>query len=1082
METRKNPGQPNRGCKKNHVDTAKSKTDLPSEKYSTTINYTRLGEITLPVPGFSLLDNTGWAYDEQPITEHNRFCPSGMNTAWVVWRTRPRKNTVEGDPDVATPTCLKGENSEMSLLHSNRTNDICLQNPRSTYGGQCPPGEPHRNVDPVTPQGARGATSYTPTPPGVGDENTVTRLKTHEDIFHTLPSVISMATGKNRVMVGFDTEFHYTDDGERVVDSWQFVLLHPEDPSRVYEVVFLPMTGVPLRLTTIVGHLIRVTRLDMTVPGWKPQGLKVTSTKRGKNHTEGYSYRSKNALRLCLLAHYGQADLSTFYPEDLTREKRKPTAFDLMRYTIRVAGGLCTSSSVYVPCPGANYRWSRPVKLDIRDTMALSADGTSLAVLAKTIGMEKILTGENDAYKTRMGDYRRDHLIDFLAYGINDAAICLEYVAAQWGDGVLPPISISTGAASAVRYSVSTALDLDPGDSDQFNRHFRGMCSVDETVCVADGDGGSAELGFFTRNSLRSINLSSEKLSIAFSKSYYGGLNSADHVGLYPDVPTFDFDLQSAYPTAMACIPQPDWTHPDGVIAREMHDTTLKPGDVPRINFPCVAAVAAFEFPPGVEWPCLPIDVDGAPINTRTSRGLDHEQVWVSGPELWLALRLGARITVEDFYEYRVIDENPYVLGYAVTNLVRDRKVCKETYGKKSVQELTLKLAVNGTYGKTAQAVRGQNAWNAMSQDMEGLGASAITSPVHASMTTSIVRAVLAATMNQLTTRGYRVFSVTTDGFITDAPEEVVKNLDLFGARTVLEDARIRLTGKPDVWEIKHTQRGVYNMTTRGNIGVEDGGVLARAGFKTTEIAEKGSTDERAKLLDLVATRTARIHNPYTKMTGFKELSKIEDRETFRSIRMERTKHFEYDLKRKPASIEGHAVYQGRDGTPHDVAQVKTTAWETIRDYENAREHLDTWVKRQGRVLRTRRDWREFIFKLDRSSMTRQITSMDRTLLVSVLIHYRTGGILIGVLDDMSVADKCAALSRLGLGEVSRNDWKNARRPERRQHALPETDPYMRDLKKFLSTWDGETPWVFTPDTHPVGVANDTQMDYGAVG
>ena len=103
---------------------------------------------------------------------------------------------------------------------------------------------------------------------------------------------------------------------------------------------------------------------------------------------------------------------------------------------------------------------------------------------------------------------------------------------------------------------------------------------------------------------------------------------------------------------------------------------------------------------------------------------------------------------------------------------------------------------------------------------MDNVGGSAITSPYHAATATSIVRAQLIATMNQISERGGQVYSVTTDGFITDMTTDEVNDLDLYGLSNHLREARTALTGDPTVWEAKHEQDDLVNFTTRGNVSL----------------------------------------------------------------------------------------------------------------------------------------------------------------------------------------------------------------------------------------------------------------------
>lgn len=108
---------------------------------------------------------------------------------------------------------------------------------------------------------------------------------------------------------------------------------------------------------------------------------------------------------------------------------------------------------------------------------------------------------------------------------------------------------------------------------------------------------------------------------------------------------------------------------------------------------------------------------------------------------------------------------------------------------------------------------------------MESIGGSSVTSPYHAAMITSLVRALLLAKANEVT-----LYSVTTDGGIFDV--DCIDHLESFGLSDVFRDSREALAGDRTVWEIKHRQNTLLNVTTRGNVSLEPGGVLAKAGMK----------------------------------------------------------------------------------------------------------------------------------------------------------------------------------------------------------------------------------------------------------
>ena len=75
--------------------------------------------------------------------------------------------------------------------------------------------------------------------------------------------------------------------------------------------------------------------------------------------------------------------------------------------------------------------------------------------------------------------------------------------------------------------------------------------------------------------------------------------------------------------------------------------------------------------------------------------------------------------------------------------------------------------------------------------------------------------------INELANKGYKSYSVTTDGFITNAPTEIVRGLDAFGFGNIFQQGRYTLNQRTDeceanqVWEPKHFNDIFLNITTR---------------------------------------------------------------------------------------------------------------------------------------------------------------------------------------------------------------------------------------------------------------------------
>lgn len=518
--------------------------------------------------------------------------------------------------------------------------------------------------------------------------------------FGDLPSVRAVGTGRAGIVVGFDTEFT-TVGGARVIDSYQFAVPDPTDASLMVEVVILPLDGGRLSLHGALWEVVAAAELwkSPLAPTIKTDGgRRSVIGPRGVPRAEFWSddpeerreALAKLKLPLVLACHFGSADLTAFrcdgrVPDHLTR-------------LTSAAGGLVTLLPFRSQRQGDGHgKYWQALSVSVRDTMAHAPAGQKgLADLGQACGVPKL--GVPDGWISNMTGYRAQHLEDFLQYGINDSVIVVEYLARLWGDGAVPPITLSGGAAAAMVSTGSVYLEVTT--SKDFRRKFAGLVVEDDGLEVVEEED---RLSYYAKRSRNPIDGAAAQLSAAFAHAYHGGLNSCPMPGYYP-VPTVDIDAQNAYPTAMACVLDVDWEA--GVIEEVIHERSLTLDGVPSPTTPFVAFVS-FTFPVGTAHPCLPVVADKTLVYPRTSDG--SAGTWVCGPELWLALRLGAEVFCQIGYRARELegpdDGRSLVLRHSVKSLIDDRNTAKRLFGKGSIEEKTLKTGVNSVYGKTAQDV-----------------------------------------------------------------------------------------------------------------------------------------------------------------------------------------------------------------------------------------------------------------------------------------------------------------------------------------------------------------------------------------
>jgi hypothetical protein len=86
-----------------------------------------------------------------------------------------------------------------------------------------------------------------------------------------------------------------------------------------------------------------------------------------------------------------------------------------------------------------------------------------------------------------MHEYRSENLAAFLDYGINDAMICVEYLARVYGDDALPPVTLSSGGAKVM---VASAAEYWGISKQEFKLQFGGLVKTEEASEVVDvGEG-----------------------------------------------------------------------------------------------------------------------------------------------------------------------------------------------------------------------------------------------------------------------------------------------------------------------------------------------------------------------------------------------------------------------------------------------------------------------------------------------------------------------------------------------------------------------------------------------------------------
>lgn len=886
--------------------------------------------------------------------------------------------------------------------------------------------------------------------------------------FENYPSLIAARPNKPCILIGFDSEWENLSDGNRQMISWQFAIVCE---CMLIEMCFIRTGSANLNFEIALGCIldyinvhsvdVRSIRRYSYCTGWDSYGKPIVSVTddvhiardkckyvyRGSlGEVDGWShelitdmpdrfvkrscrnwawfhkfldYKAVDSIKICLLCHVGLVDISGFGKNDY-----------LLKHLADVQGGLVSMQPLRIAVrslANVNNASVYPVSLSVRDTMCHAPAGMKkLEILGDVVGVKKIAI--SDKQKEHMLQLLEDDPLLFLEYASTDSVVTLMYASALYGYNNTPPVTVTSATATVMKGIMMDYMGVN--NTDDFNKKYRGLDKVSH---------GNFKLpdrpGYVESKSLEPLSDKANSVQYYASQAYHGGYNSCSEIG-YFNQETFDYDLKNAYPTAMCLVPDINWENP---VRFQIQNRNMDIGDFqafgglfnPLIPFVCYCK---FKFPENVKYPCIPINVDGVPVYPLSSDGLNG--VYVAGPYVYLALRLGAEVYCENGYFLNTLFtsdlQESRSLAHAVVQLVRDRNKAVAEHGKKSLEELILKTMVNSGYGKNAQNVIQKSSWTAFKDCMEDLGCSAITNPVSAMMITAIVQCELLAAQNQICEAGYMSCSVTTDGFISNCPFNTLKSLDLYGFRTYMEQSRLFLTDGSDseIWEVKHQQDDLINFTTRGNVSLDPHGVCAHNSAKSG--FESDSYEDRLWLMTQVLSRTGTVDCFENKWASFKDI--VQDKTDFKITQEIRHLHMDFDLKRKPDRTSFKTDTPVVNGVEYEIAHFDTIPYDTVEEFRLYRRK-----KKLCDCLRTVSEWETFFLKVDTNACGAVVKDLDWSILQSIIMGYRAGMWDIPALAGKTVAEKCAWINKHNTSSrtFKNNDWKNSRRPERQANMLP---------------------------------------------
>ncbi|MEL4181672.1 DNA polymerase [Roseateles sp. PN1] len=678
----------------------------------------------------------------------------------------------------------------------------------------------------------------------------------------------------------------------------------------------------------------------------------------------------------------------------------------------------------------------------LRDTLLLTPQSSrSLKGIGELVGHPKLVLDQDPNIHRQMirnmDKVRSDHWSIFRAYALNDATICVKYI-----ESVIQQYQEVTGATKIPVTLTSIGIEL-------LMNTWRDKLNLDPLQVVGKESVKKRyfdkRLGYF-KEKTTTVDIEQISWHLDFvTESYHGGRNEQFWFGPGFEDNWTDFDLSSAYPTAMSLIGMPQWTG----IHEELDPYKFTATTLGFAN-------VDFEFPQNTRFPTMPV---------RTDHGLVFPlkgTSYCSSPELVVALKLGAKIKINRGVIVPT-DGSVRVFGEFIKECLKRRKEA----GSKTLKGLFWKEISNSTYGKTAQGLRSKRVFDMRDQLTKELPPSPITNPFFASYITSFTRAILGEIINNLAPDTC-VFSCTTDGFLTNASDAEVAIAQQGSLCKLFAETRENLTGGAAVLEKKHEIRLPLGWRTRGQATLVPGIIPGKDDSYTVVLAKGGIftppeldsiTDQNDEIVMMFYARTPEKMIRVESMTGVRDM--VNHNADLVGKVFSKRLNMEFDWKRKPRGADMSSTSSG--SFPSHL-MFSTQPWQTIDNFDEVREAWDDYIKDGLMCLKDIHQFQAFAQHVEvRSCMTieqskymgKRVNSdlkRLRQMLCSAWHHGEAG--LSKSDSEYTAREFSELLSSLGI-PCKKTDVENGRNKPFRPNYCPPTDQVLERLKALQSVFPG---------------------------
>jgi hypothetical protein len=471
----------------------------------------------------------------------------------------------------------------------------------------------------------------------------------------------------------------------------------------------------------------------------------------------------------------------------------------------------------------------KPLQIDnssvyIRDTMLLAPAGNrSLESLGKLYSCKKLdisLEEKENMDMLLKGDRKR-----FEEYAQQDAVITLKHALAMEDFNIqLKHIGVPITLSSLGRKYV-----LDKWSNLEYQKMFKsGGYQPSKAILIGQSESVQTPKGLKEMGNI-GIYLS------YYIANYKGGRNESFMYGVDTNTVWYDYDLISAYTTAMADLGLPSYSESTLLLKKEIEEWSLE-----KYLNSYILIKGYFNFPNNTKYPSIPCYIDGT--CTATVYPLSG-QCFLTGPEYYLAKLQGCEIQIDSiiYTPYKTVTER---IGAVSTtsilkpfySIIKELQSMRKEYPKGDIMNLLYKEMGNSIYGNVVRGIADKRKFDIKTGRNQRINSTELSNPILASKTTGFIRSVIGECLHNISRIGGKVVSVTTDGFITDVIDLENKLLNLKSTDIPLftryREIRENLSGCSTALEIKHFGKGIISWTTRGQLGIESK-IKATTGFQS---------------------------------------------------------------------------------------------------------------------------------------------------------------------------------------------------------------------------------------------------------